>query len=118
MTEVEPWPRPDWTPVPRPGTTGVQTRLLAYTEGEELLAQLRFEPHATIDEHDAPYPIDVYCLEGAGFTSVDGEAAPVAAGQRVRWPAGAMHRLWTEGEPMTTLTHEHIGQAAEAEPAH
>ncbi len=110
MTEVADWPRAECTPIPRSGVTGVETRLLHYTEGEELLAQLRFEVNATIDEHDAPYPIDVYCLEGRGFTSVAGEPAPIEAGQHVRWPAGATHRLWTEGDTMVTLMHEHIAQ--------
>ena len=52
----------------------------------------------------------MYCLEGAGFTSVGGVAAPIRAGQRVRWPAHKLHRLWTEGETMVTLMHEHLSQ--------
>ncbi len=110
MTEVDDWPRPEWTAVPRAGAEGVQTRVLRYEEGEELLAQLRFEVNATIDEHDAQHPLDVYCLEGAGFTSVAGEPAPIEAGQHVRWPAGVMHRLWTEDSTMTTLMVEHLNQ--------
>lgn len=113
MTEVTDWPRPDWTPVPRPGVTGVEMRLLDHTEGDQLLVQLRFAAHATIDEHDAPHDIDVYCLEGSGFASVAGEPAPIEAGQRVRWPSGTMHRLWTEASTMVTLMHEHIGPAAD-----
>ena len=112
MTEVHDWPRPDWTPVPRPGATGVAVRLLHHREGAELLAQLRFEPNATIDEHDAPRPIDVYCLEGSGFTSVDGQPAPIHAGQHAHWPANRLHRLWTDSDTMTTLMHEHIAEAA------
>ena len=53
----------------------------------------------------------MYCLEGAGFTSVAGVAAPISAGQHVRWPAHTLHRLWTEGETMVTPTYEHLGQA-------
>lgn len=109
MTDVTDWPRPNWTPIPRPGVSGVETRLLCHAEGQELLAQIRFEAHATIDEHDAPHPIDVYCLEGGGFTSVDGVEAPLAAGQHVRWPANTMHRLWTDTGTMVTLMHEHVG---------
>jgi len=72
------------------------------------LAMLRFAEDATIHEHAAPFPIDVLCLEGRGWVSVDGEAAPLAAGQRVHWPANAMHRLWTDGSTMLTLMVEHV----------
>jgi len=41
------------------------------------------------------------------MTSVGSEKAPLRAGQRVRWPAGAPHRLWTEGHEMLTLMVEH-----------
>lgn len=105
--EIEPVPRPDWTPVPRPGTTGVEGRVLLHTPSL-LVAQLRFAPEATIDEHDAPHEIDAICLEGRGFVSVGGEHAPFEAGQRVHWPAGSMHRLWTEGHAMITLMLEHL----------
>lgn len=37
------------------------------------------------------------------FTSVNGEQSPIQAGERVRWPAGRMHRLWTEESEMVTL---------------
>jgi hypothetical protein len=51
------------------------------------LAMLRFEPHGTIHEHAAAFEIDVVCLEGEGYTSIDGEVATFKAGQMVRWPA-------------------------------
>jgi quercetin dioxygenase-like cupin family protein len=73
-----------------------------------MIAMLRFSPHGTIHEHDAPIDIDVVCLEGSGFVSIDGTAAPLRAGETIRWPAGCQHRLWTEVEPMTTLMVEHI----------
>ena len=74
-----------------------------------MLALLRFGPHGTIDEHPAPYPIDVICLEGAGLFSVDGAAAPLQAGERVQWPAQRPHRLWTEAASLLTLMVEHRG---------
>jgi quercetin dioxygenase-like cupin family protein len=74
-----------------------------------LIALLRFGPQSTIDEHPAPYPIDVICLEGAGRFSVDGAAAPLHAGERVQWPADRPHRLWTEAGSMLTLMVEHPG---------
>jgi quercetin dioxygenase-like cupin family protein len=104
--EVTPFQRPEWTPLPTAGCVRVEARALLRTERVSL-AQLRFGPHGTIHEHPAPIEIDVVCLEGGGFTSVDGEAAPLAAGQKVRWPAGRPHRLWTEDSPMLTLMVEH-----------
>ncbi len=103
----EPFARPEWTPVPRPGCRGVEVRVIQH-EPEVLLAQLRFAADATIDEHAAEWDIDVACLEGRGFVSVAGEAYPLEAGQRIVWPAGVPHRLWTEGEPMTTLMLEYL----------
>jgi quercetin dioxygenase-like cupin family protein len=71
------------------------------------LAMLRFGPSSSIDEHPAPFPVDVICLDGVGLFSVDGEAAPLRAGERVLWPADHPHRLWTEDSSMTTLMVEH-----------
>jgi quercetin dioxygenase-like cupin family protein len=71
------------------------------------LALLRFGPEATIHEHAAPnLEIDVLCLEGQGFTSVGDETTPLHAGERVRWPAGERHCLWTAEHPMLTLMVE------------
>jgi quercetin dioxygenase-like cupin family protein len=77
--------------------------------GNLLIALLRFGPQSTIDEHPAPHPVDVICLEGAGMFSVDGEAAPLCAGERVQWPADRPHCLWTESGSMLTLMVEHPG---------
>ncbi len=70
------------------------------------VAQLRFSEHATIHEHPGENDAIVVCLEGEGFTSVAGEAAPLSEGQQVRWPKGVPHRLWTDGSTMTTLMVE------------
>jgi len=108
----ERWPRAEWSAVERPGTRGVDGRVLLHLEGRLLIAQLRFAPRSTIDEHDAPHEIDVLCLEGSGFASVDGERHRIAAGEQVRWPGGSMHRLWTEEGEMVALMVEHLGWAA------
>ena len=108
--EVGPVPRPEWTPVPREGTRGVEGKVLLRESGL-FLALLRFAPASTIDEHPAPHPITVVCLEGEGLTSVGGETAPLHAGERVVWPAGVPHRLWTEASTMTTLMVERPGTA-------
>lgn len=106
VPEITPIPRPEWTPLPHAGCTNVEARVLL--DGPPVnLALLRFAPHGTIHEHPAPIEIDVICLEGAGYTSVGGLAAPLQAGERARWPAGLPHRLWTEESTMLTLMVEH-----------
>jgi quercetin dioxygenase-like cupin family protein len=71
-----------------------------------LLALLRFQPDGTINEHPGQTDTFVFCLEGEGWTSVGRERAQIHAGERVRWPKGIPHRLWTEGTTMTTLMFE------------
>ena len=71
-----------------------------------VLALLRFGEHGHINPHAGANNALVSCLEGNGFTSVDGETAELSAGQTVFWPAGVHHGLWTEGSTMTTLMYE------------
>jgi quercetin dioxygenase-like cupin family protein len=106
MSGPVPVPRPEWSPLPFEECVGVEGKVLLRSE-RLVLALLRFAPGGSIHEHDAPMEIDVVCLEGEGFVSVDAESFPFRAGESVRWPAGAMHRLWTEGTAMTTLMVEH-----------
>jgi quercetin dioxygenase-like cupin family protein len=104
----EPVPRPDWSPVPHEGCINVEGKALRRAD-DVSLALLRFAPQGTIHEHPASIEIDVICLEGGGFTSIAGVAAPLRAGEAIRWPSGQPHRLWTEGESMLTLMVEHVG---------
>lgn len=104
--KVEPVPRGEWSPLPRPGCTDVDGKVLLST-AELLIAMLRFGSSGTIDEHSAAHEIDVICLEGRGNTSIENESHSLSAGERVRWPAGKLHRLWTDGETMVTLMVEH-----------
>jgi quercetin dioxygenase-like cupin family protein len=106
--DVHAVPRVDWSPVPYDGCRNVESRTLL-RNAQASVAMLRFAKDGTIHEHAAPMDIDVICLEGRGMTSIDGASAPIAAGQTVRWPAGAEHRLWTDDNEMTTLMIEHIG---------
>lgn len=99
-------PRPEWSPLPHTGCVDVDGKVLLRTE-ILLIAMLRFATRATIHEHPAPWEIDVICLEGHGFVSIDGISAPLQSGERIRWPAGHPHRLWTDGDTMTTLMVEH-----------
>lgn len=91
--------------MPRPGCVGVDGKVLLRRPGLSL-ALLRFGQQATIDEHSAPFEIDVICLEGEGHVSVSGAPHRFAAGQRITWPANEPHRLWTETGTMTTLMVE------------
>lgn len=105
---IEQMPRPHWEPIPRPGTVGVAGRVLLKRAGVAV-ANLRFSPNASIDEHSAPIEIDVICISGEGFVSVGEDVARFRAGERVVWPAGVNHRLWTQGTEMETVMVERIG---------
>jgi quercetin dioxygenase-like cupin family protein len=102
---IEEMPRPRWTRVPRQGTVGVVGRVMLNRAGIAI-ANLRFTLNATIDEHAAPFEVDVICVAGEGFVSVGTETSRFRAGERVVWPAGVNHRLWTEGTEMETLMVE------------
>ena len=102
---IEQMPRPNWQPLPRDGTVGVTGRVLL-NRADIVIANLKFASAATIDEHAASFDVDVICLDGEGFVSIGGESSPFRAGERVVWPAGVMHCLWTRGSAMETLMVE------------
>lgn len=104
--DVRPFPRPRWDPLPN--STGIVGRVLVHEDDVFFVAQLRFSEHPAIAAHPGPRDTIVVCVEGEGFTSVDGEAVPLSEGQQVRWPRDAVHELWTEGSTMTTLMIEHF----------
>jgi quercetin dioxygenase-like cupin family protein len=104
--DVQPFTRPEWEPLLHEGCRGVNHKVLV-AQANFALALLRFAPNATIHEHPASWPIDVYCLEGSGKFLLDDQVASIRAGQRVRWPPNVLHRLWTEDTTMTTLMVEH-----------
>jgi quercetin dioxygenase-like cupin family protein len=103
---VQSFLKPEWGPVPRPGVVGVESRLLLKRQGLAI-ANLRFGPCSSIDEHSAAFEIDVFCLAGEGFVSVAGKTQPFHCGEFVTWPAQVNHRLWTEDTSMETLMVEH-----------
>jgi quercetin dioxygenase-like cupin family protein len=104
--EVLAVPRAEWSPLNAPGCRNVEGKVLV-AETEVTVAMLRFSPDATIEEHEAEHETEVVCLEGNGFTSVDGITAEIHSGERVHWPARRPHRLWTEGSVMVALMVEH-----------
>jgi quercetin dioxygenase-like cupin family protein len=103
--DIRPIPRPGWDPLPFEGCVGVVGRVLV-REDTHFVAELRFSKHATIHEHPGENDTIVVCLDGEGYTSVAGEAAPLREGEQARWPKGVPHRLWTEDSTMTTLMVE------------
>ena len=105
--EIRPVPRPEWTPLSAPGTSNVEGKVLLVLDNLTV-AVLRFAAGGHIPEVSAPYPTDVVCLEGGGFTSVAGEEGELRAGYSVRWGADVPRRLWTETETMTVLMVEHF----------
>jgi quercetin dioxygenase-like cupin family protein len=100
-------PRPDWSPLPWPGCVNVEGRVLLVRDGL-LLAMLRFAPQATIHEHAAGHDIDVICLQGEGFVSIEDRVNSFASGHWLTWPAGRVHRLWTADRGMITLMVERL----------
>jgi quercetin dioxygenase-like cupin family protein len=105
---IEQMPRPHWEPIARQGTVGVTGRVMLKRAGIAI-ANLRFSPNATIDEHSAPFEVDVICIAGEGFVSVGNESSRFRAGERVVWPAGVNHRLWTQDTEMETVMVERNG---------
>jgi len=114
--EVLPGKRPSWTPLTQESCKNVFAKSLLSLD-HLALALLRFEKEATIHEHPVDFDIDVICLGGSGFTSVGKEQSPIFEGERVRWPAGKLHRLWTTDDEMLTLMVEHPKSAKPALPA-
>ena len=109
--DVKPVPRASWEPLKQEGCTGVEHVVLM--AAPIALALLKFEKQATIHEHSAEFPVDVICMEGEGITSINGDKAPIRAGETVRWPANELHRLWTEDSEMVALMVEHYGNTQE-----
>ncbi len=103
--DVRPFKRPDWEPVPMEGFVNVEGRVIV-GDDDLVLALLRFGEHGTINPHAGPNNTLVSCIEGHGFTSVDGVTAELHAGHTVYWPGGVHHGLWTEDSTMTTLMYE------------
>jgi len=89
------------------GCVNVEGRVI-FRDDTLLLSLLRFRENGTIHEHAGASDAIVSCLAGSGYTSVGNDIAPIAEGERVAWPRGVRHRLWTEGSTMTTLMVERV----------
>src|SRR3954447_2663077 len=80
--EIRPFKRPEWEPVPMDGFVNVEGRVIV-GDDDLVLALLRFGEHGRINPHAGPNNTLVSCIDGSGFTSVDGETAELQAGQTV-----------------------------------
>jgi quercetin dioxygenase-like cupin family protein len=75
---------------------------------------LYFDPHASMDEHQADHPILFLAISGQGTMRLggpNGETRTVQAGEAVLWPAHVDHAVWTDTEPLHAIAIE-IGQQA------
>jgi quercetin dioxygenase-like cupin family protein len=75
-----------------------------------LVAMLKFDAQGTIHEHAAPFEVDVICLEGEGYISIEDHIWAFQPGLSLVWPAGRLHRLWTADQAMVTLMVERPGR--------
>ena len=105
--ELQNFPKPNWGSKLNDNAVGIDVRVLL-RNSSLLIAELRFNKHATFDAHDAPWDCHVLCLEGAGFVRVGDATEKIQAGMSVFWPKQVMHQLWTEGQNMTTQMIEHL----------
>ena len=78
-------------------------------EPDFFVSVLRFGRGSATQEHadERGRTHEVICLGGTGFTSLGAEKAPIRAGERVTWPPGIVHGLWTEDDEMVTLMVGH-----------
>lgn len=99
---------PDWEPLPIEGAVNVEGRVFLDEPGIGL-AMPRFGHNASFPEHAGDTDNRVVCVEGRGFTSVGGETAEIHTGEKVFWPTGVRHQLFTKDSEMTTLMVHPVG---------
>jgi mannose-6-phosphate isomerase-like protein (cupin superfamily) len=94
--------RPNWEPLPLDGVVAVEGKVFL-DEPDVGLAMLRFGRRASFPQHAGETDNWVVCIEGSGFVRLNGEVSEIEAGQKVYWPAGVPHQLFTTESEMTTL---------------
>lgn len=70
-----------------------------------------FDPHASMDEHQADHPILFLVISGQGTLRLGGPAGEthvVQAGDAVLWPAFVDHTVWTDDEPLHAIAVETV----------
>jgi quercetin dioxygenase-like cupin family protein len=91
-----------------PGTRGT-TGAVIHADARGHISEVAFSSDARIPSHDNPNTTWFLVIEGGGFVEVGGEAARVAAGDAVLWPAGVTHGAWTDGTSMRVIIVELAG---------
>lgn len=74
-----------------------------------VVVAMYLEPHGSMDEHSADWPILFLVTKGCGFVRVGGpggETRAVSAGDAVLWPTRLDHTVWTEDEPLEAIVIE------------
>lgn len=88
-----------------PNTIGVTGQVI-HTDARGVIAELAFGRRASLQPHSNPSTTWFIVIEGGGWVRVGDEAARVAAGEAVLWPAGVDHAAWTELSEMRALAVE------------
>jgi len=104
---VQPVPVAEWSPLPMEGVRNLVEVKVLVQQPEVTVTMLQIHADSGIPVHEAEHETEVVCLEGWGYTIVDGQVAVLKAGESVHWPANRPHALWTESVVMVTLMVEH-----------
>jgi quercetin dioxygenase-like cupin family protein len=90
------------------GSFGVAGQVI-HTDGRGVISELAFTPKAAIEAHSNPNTAWFIVIEGGGYVAVGEERSRVGAGEAVLWPAGLVHRAWTDGSHMRAIIVELAG---------
>ncbi len=90
------------------GTTGVSGQVI-HSDGRGVISELAFARNGRIEPHTSPNSAWFIVIEGGGWVVVDGEAARVAAGEAVFWPADIPHGAWADHGHMRAFVVEFAG---------
>lgn len=90
------------TPVRRAGCTGMQMIPISHGETWDATA-LFFSPHASSDDHAAPFDESLVVTQGQGWVSLGDDIAAVRAGDKLAIPRNTFHRYWTGDESMAAI---------------
>jgi quercetin dioxygenase-like cupin family protein len=85
------------------------TGQVIHTDGRGVISELAFTARAALEPHSNPNTAWFIVIEGGGFVGVGDERARVATGDAALWPAGLVHRAWTEGAQMRAIVVELAG---------
>jgi quercetin dioxygenase-like cupin family protein len=90
------------------GSHGVEGQVI-HADGRGIVSEVAFARKASIESHTNPNTAWFVVIEGGGFVQVGDDVTRVAAGEAVLWPAGAVHRAWTDLSEMRAIVVEFAG---------